>query len=331
MLSQQLLRRFAPRIVGLGLAALGATPAWSDQRADQLFQAVVGVRAEVPESARTARILGRTRTGSGVLIDSAGLVVTIGYLVLEASEVRLLLADGRQVAAHVVGYDDDSGFGLVRTDEPTGIKPMPLGQSSSLSEGEPVLVSPYGGADAARPAYTVSRRSFAGFWEYLLERAIFTAPPHPMFGGAALISADGELLGIGSLVVGDALASDHQLPGNMFVPVDLLKARLGELLALGRSSKPSKPWLGVFTEESDSGLVVKRVADESPSQRAGIKPGDLIVAVGDEPVLSMADFYRKLWARGDAGVSVRLQLLRDERIEPVIVESADRYDWLRVN
>ena len=328
------LRPSAPGVAGVALAVLaitalgGAATAGAAPSVDELFAAVVGVRTEIPESARTADVLGTTRTGSGVLIDAQGLVVTIGYLVLEASEVRLLLADGREVAARVVAYDDLTGLGLVRTDEPTGLKPMALGHSADLVAGEPVVVSPYGGQQTARPAYTVSRRAFAGYWEYLLESAIFTAPAHPMFGGAALINAQGELVGIGSLAVGHAAGSTRQLPGNMFVPVDLLTASLGELLALGRSAKPSKPWIGVFTEESPTGLRVNRVAADSPSEQAGVEAGDIIVAVGDQPVLSMTDFYRKLWASGDAGVSIRLQVLRDARIEPITVESSDRYDWL---
>ena len=327
-------RRSAPGVASvafavLAIAALGSgAAAGASPSADELFAAVVGVRTEIPESARTADVLGTTRTGSGVLIDAQGLVVTIGYLVLEASQVRLLLADGREVAARVVAYDDLTGLGLVRTDEPTGLKPMALGHSADLVAGEPVVVSPYGGPQTARPAYTVSRRSFAGYWEYLLESAIFTAPAHPMFGGAALISTQGELVGIGSLAVGNAAGPPRQLPGNLFVPVDLLKANLGTLLAFGRSAKPSQPWIGVFTEESPTGLRVKRVAADSPSERAGVEAGDIIVAVGDQPVLSMTDFYRKLWASGDAGVSIRLQVLRDARIEPITVESSDRYDWL---
>ena len=289
---------------------------------------MVGVRAQVPASARTAGVLGTSRSGSGVVIDANGLVVTIGYLILEASEASLVLAGGEEVTARILAYDHESGLGLLRANQPLAVRPMRLGRSSGLGEWEQVLISAYGGVEAARPAYTVSRRPFAGYWEYLLEDAIFTSPPYRLFGGAALVNTEGELLGIGSLVVRDAVQRERAVHGNLFVPIDALKAVLADLLALGRTSKPPRPWLGVFTEELNSGLMVRSLADGGPAQRAGVEPGDLIVGVGDEPVGSMADFYRKVWGHGNAGVTIALQVLRDARIERISVESGDRYDWL---
>ncbi len=202
---------------------------------DQLLAAIVGVRARVPEHARTADALGIQRAGSGVVIDGNGLIVTIGYLILEARHVEVMVTEDRIVEAEILAYDHETGFGLLRASEPIDVAPMRLGESASLEQGDQLLVSGFGGRLAARPVVLVSRRDFAGYWEYLLENAIFTAPPYPLFGGAALINSQGELVGIGSLVVADAYRGEQPLPGNMFLPVNRLKEVLGDLLTAGRS------------------------------------------------------------------------------------------------
>ncbi|MGI9336220.1 MAG: S1C family serine protease [Gammaproteobacteria bacterium] len=315
------------------LSAVAA--AWPQESAldagAQALSAVVGIRAKVPETARTVSVLGTERAGSGVLIDGEGLVLTIGYLILEAAEVNIVTEGNRTVPAQVLAYDHDTGFGLVRALAPLGVKPMKLGRSASLKPMDKVLVSSYGGPAATRAAVLVSRRDFAGWWEYLLEDALFTSPPHPMYGGAALIGSEGELLGIGSLMVGDASDDTPSVPGNMFVPIDELGPRMGALLADGRSYENARPWLGLYTQEALGHLIVSRVAADGPAERAGLEQGDLIVGVDGRPVATMAEFYRKVWSQGEPGVTVRLDVLKDTTVVQIDIVSGDRYDWLHLD
>jgi S1-C subfamily serine protease len=314
---------------GLALLALVAE-ARADMVQDRLA-AVVGIRAEVPGDARTARNLGTVREGSGVVIDQGGLVLTIGYLILEAQAVDVLGPEGRRLPAEVVGYDHDSGFGLLRTSRPLVVPPVPLGNSAALAAGDAVLVISHTGALQLHAATVASRREFAGYWEYLLEDAIFTRPPHASFGGAALIAADGRLVGIGSLLVPDAAGPGRPTPGNMFVPIDALKPILADLLTEGRRGDPPRPWLGLTTAERQGRLVVARVAAGSPAEAAGLQSGDMIVAVGGERVRGLAELYRKIWSQGSAGVLVPLTVLKDRTLVEVPVRSVDRHRWLRLD
>jgi S1-C subfamily serine protease len=193
-----------------------------------------------------------------------------------------------------------------------------------------MVVSRVGELDAAG-VYVVDRRDFAGYWEYLLEDAIFTAPPHAQFGGAALINRAGRLVGIGSLFVNDAATRERTLPGNMFVPVDHLKPIMADLLTRGRRADPGRPWLGVTLEEHRGRVFVRRVSPDSPAAAAGIAESDLILGIGGIRVNGLADFYRKLWSQGDAGVDVPLDVLQGMQVGPVVVKSADRYRYLRLN
>ncbi len=294
------------------------------------LDAVVGVRAVIPADARTAPVLGTARAGSGVVIDDGGLVLTIGYLILEAIETEILLPGARVVPAEVVAYDYETGFGLLRALTALEIEPIALGGSAALSEDSEVLVAGFGGPGAIAGAHVVSRRDFAGYWEYLLPQAIFTAPPHHAFGGAALLGPDGKLLGIGSLAVGDAAAPQQFRPGNMFVPIDALKPILEDMIALGRSRRPPRPWLGLYSEDLNGRVFVNRVASYGPAAKAGIAANSVIVAVKGAPVRDLADFYRKLWALGPAGVDVPLTLLTPGGVQETTVRSADRYDFLKI-
>jgi S1-C subfamily serine protease len=293
--------------------------------------AVVGVKAEVPANARTADTLGRERSGSGVVIDAGGLVLTVGYLILEASAVDLYPASGKRIPAEIVGYDHDTGLGLVRATLPLEVEPIRLGASAEVPTGEPLLVLSRDGQLGGREARLASRREFAGYWEYLLPDALFTTPPHPDFAGAALIDRNQRLVGIGSLLVGDATAPEVQSPGNMFVPVDALGPILGDLLALGRRDAPGHPWVGMSAQEHGGHLIVRSVADEGPAKSAGVRPGDVLLAVGGVQVDTLAELYRGMWQLGDPGVEVPLRIRRENRVIELEVPSVDRMRWLRLN
>jgi len=292
------------------------------------LEAIVRVRAEVPPEARTASYLGTTREGSGVIIDDAGLVVTIGYLITEAMAVQVTTASGKASRGDIVGVDILSGLGLLRAVDPLEVKPMPIGTAQGLTEKTPVVIAGFGGPEAALPAIVVSRRTFAGYWEYLLEDAIFTAPPYHAWSGAALIAPDGRLAGIGSLIVSDAQMGR---PGNMFVPVERLLPVMGDLLTFGRPAAPPHPWLGVNLQEVDGELVVRRVAAEGPSDTAGIRHGDRVTAIDGAPVHELADFYRRLWGRGAAGIAVKLTVTRQGENREIEVKTIDRYRYLKLD
>lgn len=293
------------------------------------LNAVVGVRATVPPSARTADTLGPERQGGGVVIGEDGLVLTIGYLIMEAVQTEIIEQDGSVIPADVVAYDYDTGFGLLRPLTKLDATPITLGDSRDLAEETKVLVA---GPDGPSPATVVSRREFAGYWEYLLPDAIFTAPPYRSFGGAALIGADGRLLGIGSLIVADAAEPGETFPGNMFVPISALTPIMEDLLRQGRAAGPARPWLGLYTQEMRGHVLINRVAPDGPADRAGIGPNAIITRVGERNVSSLAEFYRAVWALGEAGVEVPLTLLEQNRgSRQVTVTSGDRYDYLKLN
>lgn len=290
--------------------------------------AVVTVRTRALGNARSADTLGTERTGSGILIAPSGLVLTIGYLILEADQVEVYDSTGRSLPASVVAYDHATGFGLLRPIGPLAPKPVRLGTSGTVETLDRVMIAS-GGEGGVSVATVVSRRTFAGYWEYLVDGAIFTSPPRADHSGAALINKDGELVGIGSLLVMDAMTPGERLPGNMFVPVDLLKPVLAELIATGRQKAGRRPWLGVSSLEDDGRLKVLRVSADSPADKAGLRPGDLILAVGGERVRDLAGFYRKLWAAGEPGVEVRLEVLQGAEVKDIRVRSIDRLEFLR--
>ncbi|MBB5752909.1 S1C family serine protease [Prosthecomicrobium pneumaticum] len=290
------------------------------------MRSVVAVNASVPDDAFTADALGTRREGSGVVIREGGLVLTIGYLITEAEEVWLTTQGGRVVAGHALAYDQETGFGLVQALGALDLPPVPLGQSGRVRIGDPVFVADGGGSYVR--ASVVAKQEFAGYWEYLLDEAIFTVPAHPSWGGAALLDADGRLVGIGSLhlqMSGGGETADI----NMSVPIDLLGPILDDLLALGQTRRPARPWLGVFSAEQNGKVIVMSVAEGGPAATAGLREGDVISDVRDGEVESLADFYRKVWTSGPAGTEVPLRVLRGGREAWLRVRSADRGDFLR--
>ncbi len=334
MLPTALSRIAFSTVVGLALLTtvkVSCASQVQDNQVEATLNAVVGLRALVPETARTAFSLGTERIGSGIVIDDEGLVLTIGYLVMESSDVEVTDSSGDYVPATLVAYDYDSGFGLVRAKGPLGLEGVSLGDSDLLDKGDAALIISHAGPDYLKVVEVVDVREFPGYWEYLLEKAIFTTPPYNGFGGAALINRDGELVGVGSLLVHDAMMGTHPIPGNMFVPINLIKPIFDDLLANGRVSGNSRPWLGVYTAVDRGHLFVTRVAIEGPAEAAGILPNDIIVAVNGNPVSTMASFLRQVWATGSAGVEVSVTIVRDGAVRTVAVQSGDRYDWLQLD
>jgi len=295
---------------------------------DRALSAVVALDAEIPPDAFTAPILGTDRTGSAVVIREDGLAVTIGYLVTEASDVKLTTGDGRAVDAHPIAIDFVSGLGLVQPLGNLGVAPIARGSADALSPGDTVNAISHGGRHHALSARLVAKHEFAGYWEYLLDEALFTAPLHPAWSGAALVDARGRLVGIGSLFVQQVIDGDATR-GNMFVPIDLIEPILGDLLRQGRRASAPRPWLGIYLHDEDGRVVVQDVAAQGPAASAGLKPGDQIAAIADQPVVQVAHAWRVLWRQGAAGVTVPLTVVRDGQARRVQVDSVDRDAMLR--
>jgi serine protease Do len=301
----------------------------SEQKAEDLLDSVVKVKVRSLPDARSNATLGAMREGSGVVIDARGHVLTIGYLVIEADSIEVTTAEGKTVPATLAGYDHATGFGLLRAALPPGTKHVDLGASTDLELREPVMVAPHGGREAVNLAYVVSKRRFTGSWEYLLESAIFISPPTLAWAGSALISREGKLVGIGSLLVRDSVETGVPLPGNMFVPTDLLKPILADLIEKGRVPGPPRPWLGMATEEVQGRLFVTRVSPEAPADQAGIRPGDIVIGVAAAPVATHAELYQKVWALGPAGVEVPLNVLQGASVKEIKLRSIDRTAYFR--
>ena len=297
---------------------------------EELVSSVVQIKTSINPDGRTIENLGRQREGSGIVIDDDGLVLTIGYLMVEAHAAEVITNTGRTVPANIVGYDHETGFGLIKAVEPLRLKPLPFGRSADVKRSDPALVASFGGSRMVAPTFVVAKREFAGNWEYLLDEAIFTAPPHPAWSGAALISREGKLIGVGSLIVGDALGDGDNTAGNMFVPIDRLPPILGDLIADGRPSGAPRPWIGVTAAEAHGRLFVGKVTAGGPAEQAGLRRGDVIVGVNGESTSGMADFYRKLWAQGAAGASIPLDVLQGSEKRRVDVKSMNRLDHLKL-
>ena len=292
---------------------------------DRALHAVVGVHTKIPEDAFTAETLGTERMGHGVLIADRGVVLTIGYLVTEAQEVWLSPTEGPPVPGHVLAYDQETGFGLVQALARLELPELSIGRSSDARVGDSVVVGGAGGRKRSVAARIAAKQEFAGYWEYVLDEAIFTTPAHPNWGGTALIGASGELLGIGSLQMQQA--AERGKPGgdlNMIVPIDLLKPILDDMLKSGRANRPPRPWLGLYATEIEDKIVVVGLAKGGPAQKAGLNTGDVVLSVGGNEVNDLAGLYRRIWSRGAAGVDIPLTIFRDGRTFDQKVVSSDR-------
>src|ERR1700742_3630970 len=271
---------------------------------DHALASVVGLHSIIPSDAFSAETLGTERAGNGVIIDD-GLVLTIGYLITEAEAVWLHTGDGRVVQGHALGFDAETGFGLVQALGQLDLDPLPLGSSAAVEIGDRVVLGGVGGRTRSVASQITAKQEFAGYWEYMLDEAIFTHPAHPNWGGTGLISNRGELIGIGSLQL------ERERDGkaehvNMIVPIDLLKPILDDLRKFGRVNKPARPWLRLYSTEIDNRVVVIGISANGPAARAELKTGDVILAVDGDKVTSQTAFYKKMWALGAAGVDVPL-------------------------
>ncbi len=294
---------------------------------ERTLSAVIGLHAIIPPDGFTADTLGVERAGNGVLIGD-GLVLTIGYLITEAETIWLHLGDGRVVAGHTLGVDSETGFGLVQALGKIDLPALTLGSVDTVEIGERVVVGGAGGRTRSVAARIAAKQEFAGYWEYVLDEAIFTYPAHPNWGGTGLISPQGELIGIGSLQVERAREGENEHL-NMIVPIDLLKPIIDDLRKFGRVNRPMRPWLGLYSTEIEDRIVIVGIAPKGPAARAELKTGDVVLEVAGETVSTLAQFYRKVWSLGPAGVEVPLTLYRDGVTFEVGVNSSDRAKFLK--
>ena len=305
-------------------------PRAADYRFDleETLRSVVGLRADIPEDAFTAGALGTERAGQGICIKG-GLVLTMGYLIMESESIWLSTADGRVVPGHALAADFETGFGLVQPLGNLGVPEMAIGDSNAIEVGAPALLAAAGGRHRTIETQVVGRQEFAGYWEYLIDDALFTAPAHPFWGGAGLISTEGKLLGIGSLILQQGDDRGRRVDMNMVVPTALLTPVLDELVEFGRVRRPARPWLGMFAMENEETVVIGGIAEGGPADRAGLHAGDRVVAVDGDEVPDLAGLWRRVWSAGTAGARVRMTIGRDEDLLHVTVHSADRASFLR--
>ena len=294
---------------------------------ERALSSVVGLHAIVPSDAFTADTLGIERAGNGVLIDK-GLVLTIGYLITEAETVWLHFGDGRVVQGHALGLDHETGFGLVQALGPLDIPALPIGSSKTSDVGDRIVVGGAGGRTRSLGGRIAAKQEFAGYWEYVLDEAIFTFPAHPNWGGTALISPKGELIGVGSLQIERERDGKNEHL-NMTVPIDLLPPVLDDLRKFGRVNKPVRPWLGLYSTEIENRIVIVGIAPKGPAARAELKTGDVVLSVAGEDVTTLGAFYRKVWSLGSSGVEVPLTLYREGVTFEVRVNSSDRAKFLK--
>jgi S1-C subfamily serine protease len=299
-----------------------------ERQIEEMMTSVVRVRMRALPDARSTATLGPNREGSGVVIEP-GWVLTIGYLVIEPDAIEVTALGNKTLPATLAGYDHASGFGLLKVQGDLGVKAMPIGDSGALQARDPVIIVPFNGQENASLAQVMSKRRFTGSWEYLLESAIFTAPPSYTWAGAALVNREFQLVGVGSLLVRDTVEPGTPQPGNMFVPVQLLKPILAQLKERGRVAGPARPWLGLATEEIQGRLLVTRVSPESPADLAGITQGDIVMSVGRDAVKTHVELYEKVWSLGAAGVEVPMKILHGADVRDVRIKSIDRFEYFK--
>lgn len=293
----------------------------------KLLSSVVGVASRAGEDARSNATLGRNRVGSGVVIDEAGHILTIGYLVIESESIDIALSNGASYPARLVGYDHATGLAVLKSILPIKLSPVTIGDSTGLKDQELLIILPHLGLGPGSPAQLVSRRNFAGSWEYMLEKPIYTFPANPTWAGAPLLTERGELVGVGSLFVRDAISEGVYSPGNLFVPIEVLKPILADLISRGRRSSRVNPWMGITPDDSSGWVGILRVSKDGPADRAGLRPGDFITAIDGKEIFTLKDLYQRAWGLGGAGTRIPMEVERMGRRFPLVVESIDRTDF----
>jgi S1-C subfamily serine protease len=304
--------------------------AYAASAEEEILSAVVRIRSVFPDHVSSADTYGTNRAGNGVVIDAEGTILTLAFLTRDAETIEVIGPDSEPVAAMVIGYDYNTGFSLLRTKKPLGITPIKLGRSSALEVGDATIVAGANGEKELQIAQVVSRKEFAGSWEYLLEDAIFTAPAFSDFSGASLINSKGQLVGIGYLFTPVSLRGYGLVPCNMFIPIDALNSILADLKTAGRSLNVRRPWMGINAEEAHGRVFITKVTAGGPAEKAGLKAEDMIISVDGKEVRGLADFYRKIWSIGEAGVLLPLTVLKGDKIRDIRILSADRFKELRV-
>jgi len=303
----------------------------TDDPVQRIMQSVVTIEATVREGARTESTFGTDRLGTGVVLDTSGLIATAGYIVAEAETVTVTFANGISDKADIVAYDDSIGVGLIRTRNFRSTYALELGDSAELEKDQKMMVLPASGEEAAKAVKIGKIKPFTSGWEFILDNAIHTYPPSTDFSGAALVSEDAKLLGIGALVTIDIdIDPKVRVPGNIFIPIDSLKQVMGELLTAGRSKSSLRPWIGVETKNTKSGIAIGSVYEDGPAAKSGIKAGDRIVAVNQKQVTKLAELYNLIWAEHEPGDQIHLLVLRNSQYANVPVDTVDRYEWLKL-
>ena len=290
------------------------------------YESIVSIRSIVPPEARTAGSLGVEREGNGLAID-ANHILTIGYIVIESESIEIGLSDGRRLPAKLVGYDHTSGFGVIKSVVPLKMTPLQLGNSDNINSEQDLLILPSPNRGAGSIVRSVSRRPFTGWWEYFVERPIYTTPPNGFWAGAPILNGNGEVLGIGSLFVSEAVPGISS-PGNMSVPINLLKPILADLISIGRRKSKIQPYLGISSDDRNDQIIVTRVSKGGPAFQAGIKPQDIIVTINGSQISNLRSFYEKVWQFGEAGVTIKLSVLRGGSLMNFKVKTVDRLDYL---
>ena len=295
------------------------------EKVEHFYKSIVSVRSTIPSEARTAASLGVEREGNGVAIDENH-ILTIGYIVIESESIEIGLSDGRRLPAKLVGYDHTSGFGIIKSVVPLIMPALPLGNSDYINSEQDLLILPSPNHGAGSIVRSVSQRPFTGWWEYLLESPIYTTPANGLWAGAPILNENGEVLGIGSLFVSEAVPGISS-PGNMSVPINLLKPILGDLISSGRRKSKIQPYLGISSDDSNDQIIVTRVSKGGPAFQAGIKPQDIIVTINGSQISNLKSFYEKVWKSGEAGVTIELSVLRSGSLMNFKVKTVDRADY----
>ena len=295
------------------------------EKVQRFYESIVSVRSTVPPEARTADSLGLKREGNGVAIDENHFL-TIGYIVLESETIEIGLSDGRRLPAKLVGYDPTSGFGVIKSVVPLTMTPLKLGDSDYINSEQDLLILPSPNLGAGSIVRSVSRRPFTGWWEYFVKSPIYTTPANEFWAGAPILNGNGEILGIGSLFVSESVPGIHS-PGNMSVPINLLKPILGDLISSGRRKSKIQPYLGISSDDSNGQIIVTRVSKGGPASQAGIKPKDIIVTMNGLQISNLKSFYEKVWKSGEAGVTIELSVLRSGLLMNFKVKTVDRLNY----